>query len=145
MAAAAAQPDPWRAIVAGSNVVLDAGVDPAVRRIVLTDDPAVLGLVEWREADQSCFLGNLKMPIEAAMAHGLIEPQPIDPLAHIIFGALHEALMPIRRGEDKAAARRSVTGAVERLCPGRRGHPAHWRRPADLASPHAAGEPLTPT
>jgi hypothetical protein len=81
-------------------VVLDACVDPPVQRIGLIDDPAVLGLVEWREADQSYFLGNLKMLIEAAMAHRPIEPQPIDPLAHIIFGALHEALMLIARSED---------------------------------------------
>jgi len=121
MTAGAAQPDPWRAIVAASNAVLDACVDPAVQRIVLIDGPAVLGLVEWREADQSYYLGGLERLIEAAMAQGLIEQQPVEPLAHIILGALHEASMLIARSEDKAAARRSVAGAVGRLFAGLRG------------------------
>lgn len=54
--AAAAQPDPWRAMVAASNVFLDACLDQAVQRIVLIDAPAVLGLERWREADQGYYL-----------------------------------------------------------------------------------------
>ncbi len=57
------------------------------------------------------------------MAQGLIEPQPIDPLAHIMFGALYEASMLIAPREDKAVARRSIAGAVERRFAGLRGHP----------------------
>jgi predicted RNase H-like nuclease len=41
--AAAAQPDPWRAMVAASNAFLDACLDKAVQRIVLIDAPVVLG------------------------------------------------------------------------------------------------------
>ena len=121
--AAAAQPDPWRAMVAASNVVLEACLDQAVQRIVLIDAPAVLGLERWREADQGYYLAGMKALIQAAITQGLIEDQPVDALAHIIFGALHEAAMLIARGEDKAAARHSVSGVVERLFEGLRGKP----------------------
>jgi AcrR family transcriptional regulator len=112
--AAAAQPDPWGGIVAASNVFLDACLDQAVQRIVLIDAPAVLGLERWREADQGYYLAGLKALIRAAIDQRLIEDQPVEALAHIIFGALHEAAMLIARGNDKAAARCSISGVVER-------------------------------
>jgi AcrR family transcriptional regulator len=121
--AAAAQPDPWRAIVAAANAFLDACLDPAVQRIVLIDAPAVLGLERWREADQGYYLASVKTLIQAAIHQRLIEDQPVDALAHIILGALNEAAMLIARGSDKVAARRSVSGVVERLFDGLRGKP----------------------
>src|SRR6516165_10537526 len=47
-AAAATEPDPWRALKAGSEAFLDACLDPAVRQIVLIDAPAVLGWEDYR-------------------------------------------------------------------------------------------------
>jgi AcrR family transcriptional regulator len=122
-AAAAAEPDPWCAMVAASNAFLDACLDRAVQRIVLIDAPAVLGLEQWREADQGYYLAGIKALIRAAVDRGVIEDQPVEPLAHIINGALNEAAMLIARSEDKAAARRSVSGVVERLFEGLRGRP----------------------
>ena len=121
--AAAAQPDPWRGIVAASSVFLDACLDQAVQRIVLIDAPAVLGLERWRKADQGYYLAGMKTLIRAAIDQRLIEDQPVDALAHIIRGALHEAAMLIARGNDKAAARCSISGVVERLFEGLRGEP----------------------
>jgi AcrR family transcriptional regulator len=117
--AAAAQPDPWSAIVASSNAFLDACVDRTVQQIVLIDAPAIVGL-EKRDTDEA-YLTSVKELIRAAIAQGLIDDQPVDPLAHIIFGALHEAAMLIARGDDKAAARHSVSGAIGRLFEGLRG------------------------
>lgn len=122
-AAASGQSDPWSAMVAASNAFLDACLDRAVQQIVLIDAPAVLGLKLWRETDQRYYLGSTKAAIQAAIDHGLIEKQPVDPLAHIILGALHEAAMLIAQADDEVAARREVSGAVERLFAGLRGNP----------------------
>src|SRR5262249_8787899 len=81
---------------------LDACLDRTVQQIVLIDAPAVVGL-EKRETDEA-YLANVKLLIRAAIAQGLIDDQPVDPLAHIIFGALHEAAMLIAPGDDAAAA-----------------------------------------
>jgi len=103
-----------------------------VQRIVLIDAPAVLGLERWREADQSYYLAGMKALIQAAIDERLIEDQPVNPLAHIIFGALHEAAMLIARDNDKATARHSVSGVIERLFDGLRGKPSgrKMRRPS---------------
>ena len=121
--AASTQPDAWSAMLAGANAFLDACLDHAVQQIVLIDAPAVLGLERWREADQSYYLANTKAAIEAAIAQGLVEPQPVAPLAHILMGALNEAAMLIAHADDEVAARRDVSGVVERLFNGLRGKP----------------------
>jgi AcrR family transcriptional regulator len=121
--AAAARQDPWDAMAAGSNAFLDACLDPAVQQIVLIDAPAVLGPEQWREADQSYYLAATKTAIEAAVAMGMAEKQPVDALAHIILGALTEAAMLIAHADDKVIARRDVSSVVERLFAGLRGNP----------------------
>lgn len=121
--AAAAKQDPWDAMAAGSNAFFDACLDPAVQQIVLIDAPAVLGPKRWREADQSYYLATTKTAIEAAIAMGVAEKQPVDALAHIILGALNEAAMLIAHADDKAVARREVSSVVERLFAGLRGNP----------------------
>jgi AcrR family transcriptional regulator len=119
--AAAGETDPWRAMVAAANAFLDGCLDPAVQQIVLVDAPAVLGLERWREDDQGYYMAGMKAMIQAAVAQGLIEEQPVEPLAHIIFGALHEAAMLIARSEDKAATRQAISSVVGRLFEGLRG------------------------
>jgi hypothetical protein len=120
---AAPQPDPWRALIAGTNSFLSACLDPAVQQIVLVDGPAVLGLERWRETDQSYYLASVKLLLEASIAQGLIDKQPVAPLAHVIFGALNEAALVIARAEDKEAARREVSDVVRRLFEGLQGKP----------------------
>lgn len=122
-AAAAAEPDPWRAMIAGTNSFLGACLDPAVQQIVLVDGPAVLGLERWRETDQSYYLASVKLLLEASIAQGLIDKQPVAPLAHVIFGALNEAALVIARAADKEAARREVSDVVRRLFEGLQGKP----------------------
>jgi AcrR family transcriptional regulator len=119
-AAAAAAPDPWSAMVAGANAMLDACLEPAVHRIVMIDAPAVLGMEKWRESDQSYYLAAMKVAVQAAIDQGQIERQPVDPLAHLILGALTEAAMLIARADDKAAARREVSAAMTRMFDGLR-------------------------
>ncbi len=122
--AAALQPDPWSAMVAGSNAFLDACLERSVQRIVLIDAPAVLGPQQWRESDQSYYLAATKASIQTAMDQGLVERQPIDALAHIILGALNEAAMLIAHADDQMAARREVKDVVKRLFDGLRGKPS---------------------
>jgi AcrR family transcriptional regulator len=120
---AAQAPDPWSALIAAANAFLDACLDNAVQQIVIIDAPAVMGLERWREADQSYYLANTKAAIEAAIELGLVERQPVAPLAHIIFGALNEAAMLIAHADDEVSARREMSGTVQRLFEGLRGKP----------------------
>jgi AcrR family transcriptional regulator len=112
------EPDPWRALIAGCHAFLDACLDSAVQQIVLIDAPAVLGWGGWREADASYYLAGVKAAIQAAIDAQLIPAQAVDPLAHIILGALNEAAMLIAHAEDEEAARRDVSAIVDRLLGG---------------------------
>ena len=112
------EPDPWLALIAGCHAFLDACLDSAVQQIVLIDAPAVLGWEGWREADASYYLAGVKAAIQAAIDAQLIPAQAVDPLAHIILGALNEAAMLIAHAEDEDAARRDVSAIADRLLGG---------------------------
>ena len=121
--AASKESDPWRAMLLASDAFLDACLDPAVQQIVLLDAPAVLGAQGWREADQSYYLAGVKAAIQASIGAGIIEPQPVDPLAHMILGSFNEAALLIAHAKDKKAARREVSEVTNRLWSGLRVRP----------------------
>ncbi|HXW84258.1 MAG TPA: TetR family transcriptional regulator [Candidatus Binataceae bacterium] len=118
--AALAHRDPWSQLIAGTAAFLDACLDPGVRQIVLTDAPAVLGWAGFREIDEAYFMSALKQTLAAAMEAGLIGRQPVEPLAHIIFGATHEAAMLIANADKESSARNDAIAAITRLLEGLR-------------------------
>ena len=118
--AALKETDQWRQILAAVDAFLDACTDPAVQRIMMTDAPSVLGWDEWREIDTQYGLGLVKASLENAMETGLIARQPVDPLAHLLVGALDEAAMYISRARDSRAARREMGESIERMLNGLR-------------------------
>lgn len=119
-AAALAETDQWEQILAAVDAFLDACTDPAVQQIMMTDAPSVLGWDEWREIDSQYGLGLVKASLENAMETGLIARQPVDPLAHLVVGALDEAAMYIARAADSAVARTEMGGSIERMLAGLR-------------------------
>jgi hypothetical protein len=65
-------------------------------------------------------LALIRRGLQNAIDQRLIEPQPIEPLAHILRAALSEGALFIARAEDQAAARAEVGAAIERLLDGLR-------------------------
>ena len=118
--AALRETDQWRQILAAVDAFLDACTDPAVQRIMMTDAPSVLGWDEWREIDAQYGLGLVKASLDNAMQTGLIARQPVDPLAHLVVGALDEAAMYISRADDPQQARREMGDSIERMLAGLR-------------------------
>jgi AcrR family transcriptional regulator len=119
-AAALEQTDPWQVQITALNTFLDVCLDPAVQTILLIDAPSVLGPAEWREIEATYGLALVRMGLEGVMDAGLIEKQPVEPLAHLMLGALAEAGLMIARAEDQKLARREVGESVERLLEGLR-------------------------
>ena len=110
--------DPLEALRAGSEMFLDACLEPEVQRIVLLDAPAVLGWERWREIAADHGLGLIEAALAAAMDAGRIARQPVRPLAHVLMGALDEAAMLVARAEDTEAARAEVGATLESLLEG---------------------------
>lgn len=113
-----AQAGPWQGFLVGCQAFLDACLEPAVQRIVLLDAPSVLGWETWRRIDAEYGVGLVRQSLQAAIDAGYVDPLPVDPLAHILFGALTEGAMVIARAEDIQSARVEVGAVVDRLLKG---------------------------
>ena len=114
-AAALRKRDPWKQVEAGCMAFLDASMDPGVRRIVLIDAVTVLGWEQLREIEHRYSLAMLIRGIEGAMEKGTLRRRPVEPLAHLVFGAVCEAGMVAARADDPAAATAAVRKEIQRL------------------------------
>jgi AcrR family transcriptional regulator len=108
--------DPLAALRDGAKAFLDAASgDEAIRRIALIDAPSVLGWEQWREIGLRYGFGLVEGSLAAAMEAGLIEQQPVRPLAHLMLGALDEAAMVVARADDDGTTRREVGESIARM------------------------------
>jgi AcrR family transcriptional regulator len=112
---AMATPDPAAQLRLGSLAFLDACLDPAVRRIVLLEAPAVLGWDQWREIDERYGLALLTHAVQAAIDAGQLAPAAVGPLAHMLLGALNEAALMVATAKQPRRARKEVGQALEGL------------------------------
>jgi len=112
--------EPWDQQVVAVGAFLDCCLDPAVQRVILTDAPSVMGLHAWREVEARYGLALVRGGLQAMVDAGLVEDQPLDPLAHMLLGAMQEAGLLIAHAEDPAAARREVGDSLVRLLQGLR-------------------------
>ncbi|HKU95529.1 MAG TPA: TetR/AcrR family transcriptional regulator [Vineibacter sp.] len=107
--------DRVEAMRAGTEAFLDLSRDPAVRQIVLTDAPAVLGWQKWREIDARFGFGLLKGSLKAAAAAGRLQPELVDVHAHILLAAMLEVALIIARADNPAEAARHGRAALNDL------------------------------
>jgi AcrR family transcriptional regulator len=104
------QRDPWKGFFAGCRALLEAQLEPGVQRITLLDAPSVLGWEQMREIGSRYCLQLVKKGLEEAIAAGEIAPRPIEPIAHLVVGAVCEGSMMVARADDqRAAAKRLLT------------------------------------
>src|SRR5436305_1761340 len=98
--AAAGTEDPFEVLVAGSEAFLDACATPEVQRIMLIDGPSVLGWDVWRAIDTDYGLGLLEAAVKRAMDAGRLMPGSSTAVAHVLAGALDEAVLVVARADD---------------------------------------------
>jgi hypothetical protein len=86
----------------------------------LLDAPTVLGWDGWREMESRYALGLTVAALEVAMEADLIRKQPVEPLAHMVLGALTEGALYIARADDRTEARKNVGESTRLLLEGLR-------------------------
>lgn len=110
--------DPLEAMMAGHYAFLDACSRPEVRRLVLLDGPAVLGWEAWHEIDAGHAVAQIETGLGMLVDAGLMGPQPLRPLAHLLHGAAIEAALYVAASEDAQRARGETGASLERLMRG---------------------------
>ena len=110
--------DPLAVLHGGVAAFLDACLDPAIQRIALLEAPAVLGWERYREIEQAYGLGVTRAALQAGMDAGVITAQPVEPLAHVLFGGLTEAALYLAAATDQRRARREVGAALDTIIDG---------------------------
>ncbi len=114
----------WGQLRAGCRAFLAASLDPHVQRIMLLDAPAVLGWEAWRRLDAEHAMRLLREGLDALVAEGGISPQPVEPLTHLLSGAMNEAALWIARSPRTEQALAEATVALDHLLEGlRQAHP----------------------
>jgi AcrR family transcriptional regulator len=108
MQAAMAGRDPADNLRLGCMAFLDACLDPAVRRVVLIEAPVVLGWDQWREIDAQYGLALVTHALQEVIDSGQMPAVDVEPLAHLLLGALNEAAMLVANADDPRAARAEV-------------------------------------
>ncbi|MBV8462670.1 MAG: hypothetical protein JO368_05210, partial [Acidimicrobiales bacterium] len=94
---------------------VDAHLDPSVRRIALQDGRAVLGWDEVRDIENRFGTVALRGALRKAMVAGVLERQPLRPLALLVIGALGEGCLYIAEADDPVVAREEVGALVVRM------------------------------
>lgn len=112
--------DPADLLTAGARVYLDACTDPGVRQIALLDAPSVLGWQEWRDIGARYALGLIVLGLERGMDVGALRRVEVEPLAHMLLGALGEAGLFVANAADARAAREQVEDSLLALLHGLR-------------------------
>ena len=114
------QLEPWDALVAGCRLWIDVHLDPAVRQIALTDARAVLGWDIARAVETRFSAVALRGALRKAIHAGVIEPQPLRPLALMLTGALSEACLYVAQADDADGARDEVSNLIVSVLAGLR-------------------------
>lgn len=114
-AAAFLGPDSWESLLSGCALWLDAYLDPTVRRIVLQDARAVIDWQELRAIENRFGAVTLRGALRKAMHAGVLERQPLRPLALLLVGALSEGIFYIADADDPKSARAEVMALITRM------------------------------
>jgi AcrR family transcriptional regulator len=115
LSAAGSATDPVTQLQSGFDSFMDECRNPEVQRIVLLDGPMVLGWDTWHEIDERYAFGLIKAVLASAAELGMIDHESVEPLAHLILGAVMQAGMVVARAEDPVAAKLAMTTTFGRL------------------------------
>jgi AcrR family transcriptional regulator len=116
------EPDPWKDLCAGCHAMLDAHLDPLVRRILLHDAQAVLDADTIRRVENRYGAVVLRGALRRAIRAGVIQHLPLKTLAQMLTGAILEGCMAIAHADDPHRAREDVGNVLTSLLEGLRPH-----------------------
>jgi AcrR family transcriptional regulator len=109
--------DPGEQIAAATLRYLLAASEPAVRRVLLIDGPAVIGWRRWREIDDRFFGAGARLAMTWLLGPDASD-QEVDAMTHLMMGAVMEAALVCATADDPAKAARDLSSALGRMLGG---------------------------
>lgn len=109
--------DPWAAAFAALDAFLERSCDPVYSRIVWIEAPTALGWMHWQSAGEKLAYGHVERHIKILLDRGAIDPQPLEPLTRVMYGALGAAGMALAEAadEDKPRLKAEYAAIIGRM------------------------------
>lgn len=108
----------WRNLLQGCQAFFTAVLDPGVQRITLIDAPAVLGWQQMRALEDRHVTALLRVGLQQAITDGHLKSQPVEPLTHLLHGAMCEAAMNVARAADPGREAKKTMASLRDLLNG---------------------------
>lgn len=112
-----AESDPWSGVLAGCRTLLEASLEPVVRRLTLVEAPAALDWNALREVQSGC-KDQLRTGLRIAVEAGCIPSRPLGPLTSLLYGAICEGVLDVAGAADERTAARETLTQLELLLTG---------------------------
>ncbi|MFJ6686855.1 TetR/AcrR family transcriptional regulator [Streptomyces werraensis] len=120
-----AERDPWDGMAAGCRALLEASLEPAVRKITLIEAPGALDWSSMRNIQAGC-KEQMRRGLEIAIEAGCIPNRPLNPLTSLLYGGICEIALDLADSTDQRAVLEAslteldqvLAGVVGRHTPG---------------------------
>jgi AcrR family transcriptional regulator len=109
--------DPVEQIVGAVLRYLLAASEPAVKRVLLVDGPAVVGWRKWREIDDRYFGAGARVAMARLLGQAASEPE-VEAMTHLMMGAVMEAALVCAAADDPTEAARTLSSALRQMLRG---------------------------
>ena len=104
--------DPWERSLSALRAFLDVVPEPAYRRIVIQEGPAVLGYERYREQEERSTYGIVQDIVTGVLASYDVEPSLVETFSRVFFGAMSAAGSAVAVADDTAKAGAELEAAV---------------------------------
>ena len=112
--------DPWEKATAGLRAFLDVLQQPAYRRLVIQEGPAVLGYEKYREQEERSTYGIVQDIVSSVLASYELEKSMVETFSRVFFGAMSAAGSAVSSAEDTQQASAEVEAAIAFILAGLR-------------------------
>ena len=104
--------DPWEKALAGLRAFLAVCQEPAYRRVVIAEGPAVLGYERFREQEERSTFGIVQDIVAAVLKTYALEQSMVETFSRVFFGAMSAAGSAVTTAEDPKRASAEVEAAI---------------------------------
>ena len=112
--------DPWEKALAGLDRFLEVVRQPAYRRIVILEGPAVLGYARFREQSERSTFATVMDIVGSVLEAGDwdLDEEMVETFTRIFFGAMSSAGESVSTSDDPEAAAQRVETAIRFILAG---------------------------